>query len=953
MDETPTSPTGADQPTRDASPSAPRLDAQRHVGGNVPQRGEQIGPYTLLELIGEGGFGTVWLAERREPMVQRVAIKIIKPGMDSKAVVARFDQERQALAVMDHPNVAKVFDGGVTERGLPYFVMEYVAGKPITSFCDEHRCTIRQRLELFASVCDAVQHAHMKGIIHRDLKPSNLLAEMVDGKPLVMVIDFGIAKALVQDASVAQFTSEGVAIGTTEYMSPEQAGGRLDVDTRTDVYALGVVLYELLVGRLPFDPAALRQLGFDEVRRIIREEDPPRPSTRLSTIGVEGNAIALSRSHHSPAALVRELRRELEWIPLKAMRKERDRRYESAAALGEDVRRYLDGRALQAAPESRMYLARKLVARNKPQVIAAAAVFVALGAGLAVSLWQRSEAIAARDAEAKERALAEQQSARADDRAIAAEKAEKAEKQRADQLKKLSDFQAQMLGQIDTTKAGADLMSDVCERFVAALERSGVPESERTAQMNALRQDLGRVNATDAAVAMIDRTILKPAIRTIDAHFKDDPATDASLRQALADRYRTLGLDDDAFPLQESALATRRRVLGEEHPDTLASIHSMGVLLQSHGKLSEAEPYAREALEKRRRVLGEEHPDTLASINSMGFLLQSQARLSEAEPYLREVLDKSRRVLGEEHQSTLNALNSMGWLLQSQGKLTEAEPYYREAMEKSRRVLGEDHPDTLNAINSMGWLLQCQGRLSEAEPYSRTALEKRRRVLGEEHPGTLASINSMGYLLQSQGKLAEAEPYYREALEKYRRVLGEDHPGTLNSINSIGFLLQSQGKLDEAEPYYRTALEKRRRVLGEDHPDTLILVYWMARLKLDQHKDQEALELIASFEPAARRTFTGENAWRFADFLTILGRARVRVGHEARQFSQAESNLLEAHSIYLAAKDRGPTHKDTLECVQAVVDLYVAWDKAEPGKGYDAKAAEWKAKASRSDSDPR
>jgi tetratricopeptide (TPR) repeat protein len=245
-------------------------------------------------------------------------------------------------------------------------------------------------------------------------------------------------------------------------------------------------------------------------------------------------------------------------------------------------------------------------------------------------------------------------------------------------------------------------------------------------------------------------------------------------------------------------------------------------------------------------------------------------------------------------------------------------------------------------MNSMGWLLQCQGNLSEAEPYSRMALEKRRRVLGEEHPGTLASINSMGYLLQSQGKLAEAEPYYREALEKYRRVLGEDHPGTLNSINSIGFLLQAQGKLAEAEPYYRTALEKRRRVLGEDHPDTLILVYWMVRLKLDLHKDHEALDLIAPFEPAARRTFTNENAWRLADFLTILGRARVRIGHEAGQFSHAQSNLLEAHAIYLAAKDHGPKHKDTLACVQALVDLYTHWDKTEPGKGYERKAAEWR-----------
>ena len=259
-------------------------------------------------------------------------------------------------------------------------------------------------------------------------------------------------------------------------------------------------------------------------------------------------------------------------------------------------------------------------------------------------------------------------------------------------------------------------------------------------------------------------------------------------------------------------------------------------------------------------------------------------------------------------------------------------------------MLGEEHPSTLGSINNMGFLLQSQGKLAEAEPYFREDLEKSRRVLGEEHPDTLTSINNMGFLLQSQGKLAEAELHYREALEKRRRVLGEEHPDTLGSINNMGFLLRAQGKLAEAEPYLREALEKRRRVLGEEHPDTLGSVSLMMRLKLDQNRAREALDLITPYEPAARKQFTGGNARRLADFLTGSGRARVGVGYDADGFRLAEANLLEAHPIYVAAKDRGPRHKDTLACVQALVDLYAAWGAAEPGKGYEAKAAEWKAK---------
>jgi serine/threonine protein kinase len=863
----PDEPTG-DMPGRGSGPSRDFQtadDAPRSAAASGIERpGDMIGPYRLLEVIGEGGFGVVYLAERREPMVQRVALKVIKPGMDSKAVVARFEQERQALAMMDHPNVARVLDGGVTASGRPYFAMEHVKGETITAFADRNRLTIRERLELFIPVCEAVQHAHMKGIIHRDIKPSNILASSGgEGQaPVVKVIDFGVAKAISQtltDKTI--FTERGQIIGTPEYMSPEQAEmGVADIDTRTDIYSLGVVLYELLSGTLPFEAKTLRGAGYAEIQRIIREVDAPRPSKKLSTVDDKtGGDIARARQADRER-IAGELRRELEWIPMKALRKDRARRYASAESLGADVRRYLEGKPLEAAPESRAYLARKFVRRNRVPVAAAVAVALTLVAGFGTALWQAREAAAQRDAAVLAGEKEAQQRARADERAVAAEIAEKAEKERADQLKKVSDFQSGMLAQIDTTTAGAELMRDVCERFAETLGKAGVPEAERTARLDVLRQELVRVNATDTAAAMIDRTILRPAIKTIDERFKDDPATDASLRQALSDLYQRIGRSDDAYPLQESALATRRRTLGEEHPDTLVSISNMGVLLRSQGRLAEAEPFYREALEKRRRTLGEEHPQTLASINNMGFLLQSQ------------------------------------------GRLAEAEPFYREALEKSRRTLGEEHPDTLTLINNMGALLRAQGRLAEAEPFYREALEKSRRTLGEEHPDTLVSVSNMGSLLQSHGRLAEAEPFYREALEK------------------------------------------RRRTLGEEHPDTLVSVSNMLRLRVAQSQAREALDLGAPYEPAVRKAFTGGNARRLADFLMSLGRARAGVGDDSGRFTLAEANLLEAHAIYLEAKDRGPTHKDTLECAQALVDLYAAWDKAEPGKGYDAKAAEWRGK---------
>jgi eukaryotic-like serine/threonine-protein kinase len=889
--------------------------------GSPPREGpgERIGPYKLLQLIGEGGFGSVFMAEQERPVSRKVALKIIKLGMDTRAVIARFEAERQALALMDHPNIARVLDAGATDTGRPYFVMELCKGEPIVDYCDKNKLPIPARLELFEQVCTAVQHAHTKGIIHRDIKPSNIMVSTQDGRPHAKVIDFGIAKATASRLTEKTlFTEHKALIGTPEYMSPEQAEGSLDIDTRTDVYSLGVLLYELLTGTTPFSSNELRSAAYAEIQRIIREVEPPKPSTRLSHNSDTIASVAAQR-HTEPRKLGTIVRGELDWIVMKALEKDRSRRYETANGLAMDIRRYLAGEAVIAAPPSTAYRFRKFVRRNKGAVTAGALIALALILGLAGTAWQAR--IAADRAEAATEAEHKAKVARDEEMA------------RADELKKVSEFQARMLGQINTTRAGADLLADVHERFVAALDKAGVPDGERDDLAEAFRAELGRVNATDTAVAMIDRTILKPAVKAIDEQFKDQPVVDAALCQVLTDLYYKLGRYDDALVLQERALAIRRRVLGEDHPDTMSSINDIGYLLQAQGKLAESEVYRKEGLEKRLRVLGREHPHTLQSMSNMGTLFRFQGKLDEAETLYREVLAMRRRILGEEHPDTLHSIAGMGALRQAQGRAAEAEPYLREALEKRRRVLGEENVEMLKTYNSLCQVLQAQGKLAEAEPLCREALEKTRRALGEGHPTTLGAVANMGVVLRAQGKFAEAEPYSREAMEKSR---------SSRNVTNVGVLLMDQGRLAEAEPYLREGLENRRRESGDEHPNTLNSIRNLGSLLWAQGKYQEVIDLLAPAEATARKTLSGSRPMQLAAFLTALGRARAALPFNTERFTLAETNLLEGHRILVQA--RSQANQNARECVQALIGLYTAWHAAQPDKGYDAKAAEWKSK---------
>ena len=878
----------------------------RAPGGEAAET--HIGRYRILQKLGEGGFGEVFEAEQTHPVRRRVALKVIKPGMDSRDVIARFMAERQALALMDHPHIARVLDAGTTDGGQPYFVMELVAGEPVTAYCDRHNLSVAERLTLFEQVCTAVQHAHGKGVIHRDLKPSNVLVGSHEDQPFAKVIDFGIAKATgsrLTDNTL--FTAQNQMIGTPLYMSPEQAEGSADIDTRSDIYSLGVLLYQLLTGTTPFESVSIRGAAHAEIQRILREVEPPRPSACLSRSQDTLNEVAAHR-RTDPVHLARQLRGELDWIVMKAIEKDRSRRYETANGLAMDIRRYLSGQPVLAAPPSAVYRMRKFVRQHRGAVAAGILLAISLLVGMAGFAWQAS--IATRQARIAE--------------------------QRASELEQVSSFQAEMLGQVDPTRAGVMLTEDVLAKFEEHLLASGMPEPERIAQTQVFEQLWLRVNATDAASELINRTILVPAVTALDRRFQDQPLVDASLRQVLAERYQGMGMADAALPLQRRVLEVRRKHLGDGHPQTVHAISRTAELLDAQGKLKEAEPYYREALDLGRRKLGNEHPQTLTAISNMGTFHHSQGQWELAEPLLREALDARRRVLGESHRDTLASFNNLGGLFHFQGRLQEAEPYYRKAAEGSRAALGDDDPDTLAMQINLAALLIGQSRFDEARAITVDALERARRVLGELHPHTLYLISNLGVLLQRQAKLAEAEPYLREALRLRRRALGDDHPTTLGSIRNLGVLLQLAGKLPEAEVLLRDVFERRSRLRGPEHAATIESLGELASVLVDRGEFAQALSLLSPREAAARAAFQGSEESELGAYLLALGAAQTG---QAR-FEVAERNLLEAHDDL--GKSPGAEERRLRECAQALVSLYRAWNSAEPGRGHAEQAAEWK-----------
>jgi non-specific serine/threonine protein kinase/serine/threonine-protein kinase len=689
-----------------------------------------VGSYRLLQRLGEGGMGDVWLAQQVHPVQRQVAIKVVKAGMDSARVVARFEAERQALALMDHPAIAKVFDAGTTPEGRPYFAMEYVRGESITTYCDRQRLSIRERLELFIQLCDGVQHAHQKGIIHRDLKPSNVLVTITDDHPVPRIIDFGIAKAVAQPLTEhSLFTELGTFIGTPEYMSPEQAEMTpLDVDTRSDVYSLGLLLYELLVGTLPFDRQALRQAGLDEMRRTIRETDAPRPSTRVTRPGPQTDETAAHR-RTQPHRLAGLLRGDLDWITMKALEKDRTRRYATANALAMDLRRHLANEPVLAGPPSATYRTGKFVRRHRVGVAAVASLVILLAAFAAAMTVQVGRTARERDRANQEAATARQ----------------------------VSDFLVGLFQMSDPNEARGKTLTarEVLATGALQLERGLHDQPQVRARLQAT---IGAVY-TGLGLYSDAEPLLKQALETQKHVVGADNRETLATVNALADVYWYQKKLEEAEPLYRDLVQRRTRTLGENHADTLKANFDLASAYLGQGRLAEFERLGRDTLARQRRVLGAAHPDTVSSLNNLQHFYYRQRRYAEAEPIAVEVLDATRRHVGDDHPDTFRSLHNLATIYQALGRYAEAEPLYLKAVEGKRRVLGDEHPDTCSTLSRLASMYMKQLRYREAESAALAAYQGYVKRLGDNHTSSREVVEQIATLYAAMGRPNDAQQW--------------------------------------------------------------------------------------------------------------------------------------------------------------------------------------------------
>ncbi|HXJ60719.1 MAG TPA: tetratricopeptide repeat protein [Verrucomicrobiae bacterium] len=851
-----------EQPAPDAEFTAPTLNGpadqpRAAIFSNMlaEKEGDRIGRFKLLEQIGEGGFGVVWMAEQEEPVRRRVALKIIKPGMDTKQALARFEAERQALALMDHPNIAKVHDGGATAHGRPYFVMELVRGIKITDYCDRHCLSTAERLHLFVQVCHAIQHAHQKGIIHRDIKPSNILVTLQDGAPVPKVIDFGIAKATDQpltDKTV--FTRFMQFMGTPAYMSPEQADfSSLDIDTRSDIYSLGVLLYELLTGATPFDSKELLAAGLDEVRRVIREKEAPRPSTRLSCLEQHDLTTVAQRRQTEPLMLIATVRGDLDWIVMKCLEKDRSRRYETANALATDLQRYLNEESVAARPASRFYRFQKLIRRNKTVFIAAAAFAASLIAGLSVST-----TLFFREAKARKLATLE-----------------------ATKSRQVAQFLEEMLKGVGPSVArGRDtaMLREIVDKTTSRIGTDLKDQPEVEAQLRFTLADtyleLGQIPRAEA----MHREGLAMRRKLFG---EEHPAMAESLDR-LAWVLMEEGKLVEAELHEREALKMRIKIFGDMGLAVGTSLNGLGTIFFEEGKPIEAEAAYRKALTIKRRCLGDENPSVAMLLNNLANSLSRQGRLVEAETVHREGLGMQRKLLGNDHPDVALSLLNLADLFALERKLGEAESSYRETISIARKVFSDYHPRLGAGLHSFGDVLSKQRKFAEAETAYREALAINRKRVGNEDASNIASLHNLADVLVHEGKLAEAESSYSEAILITRKAFGNERPQLAASLHNFGDLLSKENKLDEAALAYGEALKIKRKLLGTESPSTVASIHNLADTLRKAGKLAEAETLYAE-ELAIDRTRYTNNPAKLAVLCARQG-----------QWKEAETNFARA-----------------------------------------------------------
>jgi tetratricopeptide (TPR) repeat protein len=792
------------------------------------------GRYRILQTVGEGGMGVVYRAEQQHP-ARVVALKVIKPGRLSDGLLRRFEHEVEVLGRLQHPGIAQIFDAGTvqTEHGpQPFFAMELIDGQPIDQHLTHRKPHLRDRLELLLRICDAVHHAHQRGVIHRDLKPANILVTS-DGQP--KVLDFGVARATDSDLTVAQTmeTEPGQLVGTLQYMSPEQAIGDLrQLDIRSDVYALGVIAYEMLAERLPYE---LKDRALPDAVQVIRDQEPQRLSS------VNGN-----------------LRGDLETIVGKALQKEKERRYSSVAEFASDVRRYLNYEPISARPPSTWYQLSRFARRNKALVGGVAATFVVLVAGVIVST-------AGFVGEARQRAIAETERQRTSDEAA---------KQRA-----VSDFLTHMLNAADPKRMLGDQVT-VLQATEQAIKRldEGVLQDQPAIEA-AVRNAIG-ITLTSLSRYKEAEQVLRKALELDRRTLPPLHPHIATVLGSLADVLRSRGDADQAEQLLREALSINRQSLPANHPDLAKSASNLATVLQMRGQLDQAEPLFRESLHIHELAQPRNEPDIATGMMNLAALLRAQGRLGEAEPLYRKALELRRRALPAEHPEISASLNSLGLLLQDQQKLDVAEPLHRESLEIARKSYPAGHPSIATSLNSLAALLYEQGRFADAEPLFREALEIQRTSYPALHPSIATGLNNLAMVVRAQGKLGEAESLLRESLEINRKSLPTGHSAIATSLNNLGLVLRAQGKLLESEPFFRDALEMYRKSLPGEHPTVALSLHNLGRVLRELHRPADSEPLLRE-ALRIRRTRLGlrvnsttQTATELASALDALDRAQ-------------------------------------------------------------------------------
>lgn len=898
-----------------------------------------VGPYRPIRELGYGGMGVVYLAERADDQFHRqVALKLVRRGMLAPDTLRRFRAERQILAVLEHPNIARLYDGGLSQDGRPYLAMEYVDGLPIDAYCDAHRLTVDERLELFTSVCEAVRFAHRNLVVHRDLKPSNIL---VTGDGTVKLLDFGIAK-LLDEASTGDWafqTRSAVRVLTPAYAAPEQIRGK-PVSTATDVFSLGVILYELLTGHGPF-----REHGAApaDVERAILEQEPERPSRVVAratgmgctddpTVGLTTHDVGAHRGT-TVARLQRRLRGDLDTILMTALRKEPERRYGSAEAFLDDIRRHLAGLPARAHPESSWYRARKFVRRHRVGVMASVLVLLSLAAGLGSALWQAREARRQRDA-------AEQISSF------------------LESLFEASDPLADRAERLDTLQ-----VRDLLARGVAGVQRE--LQSKPAVQARLLNVIGGVYH--NLGLYEEARPLVAQALHIREALYGPAHPETAESQHALAALRMALGTYAAADSLYRLALATRKSTRGGDALGVSETVLGLAEVLRAQGRFDEAEPYYRDATILRRRAYGAAHPKIAESLSLLASLLWDRGDVARAEPMLREALAMNRETLGDRHPRVAQTLQRLAGVTQHLGDFTGAEAYLKEALSINVEVLGADHPHAVQTRHQLAVLYEDLSRYDEAERLLRDVLAIQRRRFGAAHPEVAAALSDLALVLRDKGAFEAAEPYARQAVSLWEQCVGPEHHELATSLSVHASVLKNLGRLDEAERTFRRALAMSRKLRGDDHRDTGILMTHLAELMRFKGAYDESESLYRDVLARARRTggpdhpgvaiISGllanvlrdagryeEAEAMYREALVRMGRdlpsnhiriARARIGLGAclialQRFDEAESVLLEGYDAV-----RGQSY-DARRALDQLVVLYRTWGKPVESGRYEA-----------------